>query len=245
MISNWNNFLESVKIKGLRKARKKEEKFDDIHIELKEGGRNLKEVMTKVAEALNIKGTLKSHKAGSFGLTFLWGNKTLKMTTSKSEAQMISEIIQKQVNLGIKSIIKYDEVFKLKLKNFDGDKDHEGYYIILMNQVRPLELNECRDVDKFYQKYLEDKFSFKDTEKDFQRKKREILKQIKLTQFSDFDNYIDDMINIIKDYQKLGLDNTDIHSGNLGIDDDGHLVSFDPMGVSKKSKDIKLKKLKI
>ena len=41
------------------------------------------------------------------------------------------------------------------------------------------------------------------------------------------------------------MKNNDIHSGNLGISDDGRLVSFDPMGISKKSKDIKIKKLKI
>ena len=71
MLSNWNNFLESVKIKGLKKAIKNEVKFDDIHVQLKQGGRSLKEVMTKVAEELDIQGTLKAYKAGSFGITFL------------------------------------------------------------------------------------------------------------------------------------------------------------------------------
>jgi hypothetical protein len=243
MIIKWNHFLESVKIKGLKKVRRKEDKFDDIHIELKEGGRNLKEVMTKVAEELGIKGTLKAHKAGSFGLTFLWGEKTLKLTTSKSEAQMIYRIIKKQSTLGIKSIIRYDEVFKLRLKKFDDP--HEGYYIILMEQVRPLELKECKDVCDFYEQYLEDRFSFSDSEEELKKVKRQILKEIKSTRLADFYNYVDDMVNIIKDYKKLGMDNTDIHSGNLGLNDDGHLVSFDPMGFIEKSKETKIKKLKI
>jgi len=112
MLSNWNNFLESVKIKGLKKAIKNEVKFDDIHVQLKQGGRSLKEVMTKVAEELDIQGTLKAYKAGSFGITFLWGDKTLKITTSESEAEMISKVIEKQQRLGINSIIKYDHVYK-------------------------------------------------------------------------------------------------------------------------------------
>ena len=244
MISNWINFLESVKIKGLKKARKKEEKFDDIHVQLKEGGRNLKEVMTKVAEELGLKGTLKAHKAGSFGITFLWGDKTLKITTSESEAEMISKVIEKQERLGIKSIIKYDQVYELKLKKFDNE-DVEGYFVILMEQVRPLELAECKDVCKFYERYLDDYFNFNDTERELEKKKRKLITQIEKTEYADFDNYVEDMVNIIKDYKKLGMENNDIHSGNLGISDDGRLVSFDPMGISKKSKDIKIKKLKI
>jgi hypothetical protein len=247
MISNWINFLESVKIKGLKKARKKEGMFDDIHIELKEGGRNLKEVMTKVAEELGIKGTLKAHKAGSFGITFLWGNKTLKVTTARSEAEMISKIIEKQERLDIKSIIKYEQVYELKLfkKSKQSKYEDEGYFVILMEQVRPLELSECQDVCHFYERYLEDYFNFNDTEREVQKKKRMLVNQIKKTEYADFDNYVEDMVNIIKDYKKLGMDNNDIHSGNLGISDDGRLVSFDPMGISKKSKDIKIKKLKI
>jgi hypothetical protein len=244
MLSNWNNFLESVKIKGLKKAIKKQSTFDDIHVQLKEGGRNLKEVMTKVAEELGLKGTLKAHKAGSFGITFLWGDKTLKITTSESEAEMISKVIEKQEKLGIKSIIKYDQVYELKLRKFDNE-DVEGYFVILMEQVRPLELAECKDVCKFYERYLEDYFDFSDTERELQKKKRNLINQIKKTEFADFYNYVEDMMNIVKDYKKLGMENRDIHSGNLGLNDDGHLVSFDPMGITKKSKNIKLNKLKI
>lgn len=247
MISNWINFLESVKIKGLKKARKKEGMFDDIHVELKEGGRNLKEVMTKVAEELGLKGTLKAHKAGSFGITFLWGDKTLKVTTARSEAEMISKIIEKQERLGIKSIIKYDKVYELKLfkKSKQSEYEDDGYFVILMDQVRPLELAECKDVCHFYERHLDDYFNFNDTERELEKKKRKLITQIKKTEYADFDNYVEDMVNIIKDYKKLGMKNNDIHSGNLGISDDGRLVSFDPMGISKKSKDIKIKKLKI
>jgi len=248
MILKWNNFLESVKIKGLKKARKKEDKFDKIHVQLKEGGRDLKEVITLVAKELGLKGTLKAHKSGSFGITFLWGNKTLKITTSSYEAEMIAIIIEKQERLDIKSIIKYDHVYKLKLKKFEKEEDEyddDGYYVILMEKIRPLELKECKDVSNFYEKYLSDYFDFEDTEEELQKKKKDLIGQIGKTEFSDFHNYVDDMMNIIKDYKKLDLENEDIHSGNLGLNDDGHLVSFDPMGIPKKSKDIKIKKLKV
>lgn len=239
MIVKWNNFLESVKITGIKKARKKEEMFDEIHIRLKSGGRKLKDVITSVAEELSLKGTLKAHKSGAYGITFLWGNKTLKITTSDSEAKMIADIIDKQDRLNTKSIIRYDHVYELKFKG----SDTSGYYVILMEQIRPLELKECKDILNFYKKYLDGYFNFWDSEIDLQKKKKELISKIKKTEFSDFYNYVDDMVNIIKDYKKLDLKNDDIHWGNLGLSDDGHLVSFDPMG--DESKDIKINKLKI
>lgn len=236
MILKWLGFLESVKVKGLKKAIKSQCMFGEIGKDFKDSGLDFKKLLRKICKQWGIKGELKSYKSGSFGVTFLSDDKTLKITTSESEAQMISNLIKKKIP-SITHIIKYYKVSRIPDRLTKGGP----YYVILMEQIRPLETEECSDVLRFYQLYLQD-FGFGLRDEEIAYKKKKILSQIRTNEFRDFKGYVDDMIKIIKDYEKLGIINHDIHEGNLGLNDAGHLVSFDPMGEGE---NIKIKKLKL
>jgi hypothetical protein len=239
MVLRWLNFLESVKVKGLKKAVKSQDMFQEISENLRKNGVDFKKLLKKICKEWNIEGELKSYRSGSFGVTFLSDDKTLKITKSENEAQMISELINKK-NDSITHIIKYFKVSKLKIKK-------ATYYAILMEQIRPLEMEECSDVLRFYNECLEELLYSYSTEGgfsiEFEKIKRRILKEISKNEFHDFKGYVYDFIKILEDYDKLGMTNLDIHEGNLGLNDDGHLVSFDPMGDAVEGN--KIKKLKL
>ena len=240
MILNWEKFLEKVKVKGIKKAIKKQEKFSEINIDLSRGDRSLKEVVKKVAKEIGLKGDLKAYKSGAYGVTFLSKEKTLKITTSEEEAYMISKIIKDQEQKGLTHIIHYDKVFNLKVK---GVKD-EDYFVILMERITPLDSPECpREVLDFYENYLDGQFDYIKTEKDLMKAFNHVMKSVKKYKKEEFTNYVYDMVEVIRDYIKLEIANNDFHSGNFGINSMGQLVSFDPMGHY--SGDHKIKKIKV
>lgn len=242
MILNWEKFLEKVKVKGIKKAIKKQEKFSEINIDLSRGDRSLKEVVKKVAKEVGLKGELKAFKSGAYGVTFLSKEKTLKITTSEEEAYMISKIIKEQEQKGLTHIIHYDKVFELKVKGLKSSE--EGYFVILMERITPLDSPECpREVLNFYENYLDGQFDYIKTEKDLMKSFNYVMKLVKKYKEEEFTNYVYDMAEVIRDYIKLGLSNNDFHSGNFGINSMGQLVSFDPMGHY--SGDRKIKKIKV
>lgn len=255
MIFSWNEFShnEKIKIKGLERKISKGGVFKNIAVHLKKGGRDLKEVVIGVAEELGLSGKLKAYKCGAFGITFLWGDKTVKITTNSSEADITKKIISEQKRKKLDHIIKYDSVYQLKLQGFDKDsrkmRDEQSgnvinYYAILMDQVIPLDSKKCpKDILDFYNEYMDNRFDYITDVKEAHDIAKEILKRIKRGKYKDYSNYVLDMVAIIENYNSIGIENNDIHSGNLGINSTGSLVSFDPGGAMTKSP--KIKKLKI
>jgi len=245
MVLNWKNFLnEDVNVKGLKKAVDSARNrygddgtFYNISDDLKKGGRKLKDVIENVADELGLEGKLKAYKGGAFGITFIWGEKTIKITTSKEEAKMTAVIMENQKKKKLDHIIKYDNVLKLKLKKFKSSKE---YYVILMEKIIPLDSKKCpKDILNFYNDFLDHKFSYVSNIKEINEITNRILREVKKKKKEDYGNYVLDMASIIENYSSIGIMNDDIHAGNLGINSYGQLVSFDPMGSPGKSPRIK------
>ena len=70
-----------------------------------------------------------------------------------------------------------------------------------------------------------------------------VMKLVKKNNKEEFTNYVYDMVEVIRNYIKLDINNNDFHSGNFGINSLGQLVSFDPMGHY--SGDHKIKRMKV
>ena len=242
MILNWEKFLEKVKVKGIKKAIKKQKKFEIINFDLSKGDRSLKEVVKKVAKEIGLKGELKAYKSGAYGVTFLSKEKTLKITTSEEEAYMVSKIIEEQEQKGLTHIIHYDKVFDLKVKGLR--KSDEAYFVILMERIIPLDSPDCpREILDFYENYLFGQFDYIKTEKGLMKSFNYVMKLVKKNNKEEFTNYVYDMAEVVRNYLKLGLQNNDFHSGNFGINSLGQLVSFDPMGHYSGSH--KIKRMKV
>lgn len=248
MILDWNSFInEKVEIRKLKRAIKKQEKFSEIDIELKEGGRSLKDIIKSVAEKLEIFGNIKAYKSGMYGITFTAGDKTLKITTDNDEALMVKRIMDLQSKLDLDHIIKYHDILKLKIKGFSNR--NKNYYVIIMDRVLPLESDEIdKKILDFVVEIIVDNFDhiigpkIKDIQVD--NYVQELLKSKIIDKYPrKYITYLYDMGEIVKQYNKLKLPNYDIHDGNIGMRPDGTLVSFDPTGVSKSKS--KIKKLKI
>ena len=142
----------------------------------------------------------------------------------------------------LSNIIHYDDIFKLKIKGTEAN-----YWVILMEQIIPITSKRAPEgVEDFFSDFLTgfEGLNAKETEAEVKRIIREIKsKDGKRYSKLPWQMYIDDMIKICKNYKSIHLTNTDMHEGNMGINKDGHLVSFDPMGLH--SKKYKPKKLKV
>jgi hypothetical protein len=251
MVFNWINFLESVEIKGLEDAVKLQSTFSEIDVDLTRKNKNLKEVIKKVCDTLKLSGELEAYRSGAYGITFITSEKTLKLTTASDEALMVKKIIKEQKKRKLSNIIKYESIFKLNLKGVKKNNSPlaktRDYYVILMERIIPLDSPDCPDgVLGFYKKYLDHQFNgiFRLEALDFVVEKT--LVWVKSEGEEEFSKYVYDMAQIIKDYISIGVENEDFHFGNFGINSDGKLVSFDPMGcVSGECELKKIKKIKI
>lgn len=240
MIFSWNSFNEKVKIKKLAKKISKGGTFKNINIDLSESGRDLKSIMKGIAKKLNLDGKLKAYKAGSFGVTFLWGNRTIKVTTSDIEADMIAHVIDYQKHNKTKHIISYYDIFKLNI----GSKSKKDYFVIVMDKISPLDSKENADVYTLYNDYIDGKYDYVKDFGEIDDITAEIVEEIE-DQFTDEErkklclSLAFQTGDLCKEWVKMGLTNNDIHSGNLGLDSNGVLKSFDPLGSATK-KNIKV-----
>ncbi len=240
MILNWSDFIgEDVNIKGLKKAIKKQEMFKEIHIDLKSRGKSIKATIEAVAKELGIEGKVKAFQSGAFGITFLAGDKTIKITTNDEEASMVAKIMKFQKRKNLDHIVRYDNIFRLSCEEFNKGYGN-NYYVIVMERITPLYLKQ--EPLEFYEEFLEDKFDkYADNHKRMMDVGDTISQKIRKTKFKKYESFIWDMIQIVEQYYVIGLKNTDMHSGNMGINSKGSLISFDPMGsVSKKPRIKKL-----
>ena len=267
MILSWYQFNESIKVKGLKKKINKrsrphspssDDMFRTIHITLKEAGKTLKGVIISVAEKLNLKGKIKAFKGGSNGVTFLAGDKTIKITSDKTESKMIHKIMQQESKENLTHIIKYYDIYELKIAEIKTK-----YWVILMEKITPIYSDDCDEkILKFFEEYLYGGFvnvtghTYSDkngydgkfySNSDVDKITKHIVSNVKKDKkFNDkFIKYVYDMGEIVKNYNSLKIDNNDIHEGNIGINSKGRLVSFDPTGGETKSGKIKMDKLKV
>ena len=105
------------------------------------------------------------------------------------------------------SVIPYDSGISTKTQ----------YWAILMDQIYPIEeMDDMSYLTHFNRMEDADKKSLRRTVK---RSGDDLEKSM-----------AKDMINILNDYEKIGITNRDIHAGNVGVNSEGRLVSFDPKG---------------
>jgi hypothetical protein len=133
-----------------------------------------------------------------------------KITEDENEAHF-AEIIKKNQNK-LTTFPKIYKVFTAKSKNENDIKK----YVIIRELITPLDDTEIEIFKKFtneVKKYINygDEESF------------EYLKKSKM-----LPNFIEFLINLRKEYKNLGTEHKlDIHSGNIGINEDGDYVLFD------------------
>jgi len=147
---------------------------------------------------------------GDFGTAFYDGNgRVIKITTSRTEILHIKNLFDKRDN----------KMFNLAFVNiFDIAQINKRDFIYLMEELNTDDAEERYDR---YDSLLQDN----------NMSIGEILHldddDIDYTDNEDLEQFSRDLYYVTSAYQRLGVSTPDIHSGNLGYDNDGNLKAFD------------------
>lgn len=160
--------------------------------------------------------------SGIYGNAYRVGNKVLKITTDKSEAKSVYQILQSHQQKGI---VKYYDISMYKMRN-------EYVYIIIMDYIEPL-IPKIKKMRYHAKNNLID-FAWCLTDTIFYNwgklDKKQYLEQVASEYVIPTDGFDKVMLDgIWKLYNHLKTMKTapDFHPNNIGVDKKGNFVMFD------------------